>query len=157
MKGGGRDLFSPAGPAAPGRGGGRRGGGERRRGRRGGGAGGGGGATARAARAPGGGPATRCVGGGGESGTGTVSRRAGGVRWVVGGGSRLSAYIGATVGEIGFLRGFWMDGSRRLAWLEDYAASFVAAADLAAPAAVTRGIRLDQVSFAYPGTTRLVL
>ena len=33
-------------------------------------------------------------------------------------GARLSAYIGATVGEIGFLRGFWMDGSRRLAWLE---------------------------------------
>ena len=40
-------------------------------------------------------------------------------------GARLSAYIGATVGEIGFLRGFWMDGSRRLAWLEDYAASLV--------------------------------
>ena len=38
-------------------------------------------------------------------------------------GARLSGYIGATVGEIGFLRGFWMDGSRRLAWLEDYAAS----------------------------------
>ena len=37
--------------------------------------------------------------------------------------SRLSAYIGATVGEIGFLRGIWMDGSRRLAWLEDYAAA----------------------------------
>src|SRR5262249_9520303 len=34
-------------------------------------------------------------------------------------GARLSAYIGATVGEIGFLRGFWADGSRRLAWLED--------------------------------------
>ena len=38
-------------------------------------------------------------------------------------GSRLSAYIGATVGEIGFLRGIWMDGSQRLAWLEDYAAA----------------------------------
>src|SRR2546429_6638097 len=36
---------------------------------------------------------------------------------VLAGGARLSAYIGATVGEIGFLRGFWMDGSRRLAWL----------------------------------------
>ena len=49
------------------------------------------------------------------------------------GGARLSAYIGATVGEIGFLRGFWMDGSRRLAWLEDYAASFAASADLHVP------------------------
>src|SRR6185436_15330303 len=72
-------------------------------------------------------------------------------------GSRLSAYIGATVGEVGFLRGFWMDGSRRLAWLEDYAASFTASADLPAPAAIRRGIQLDHVSFAYPGTSRLVL
>ncbi len=42
---------------------------------------------------------------------------------VLAAGARLSAYIGATVGEIGFLRGFWLDGSRRMAWLEDYAAS----------------------------------
>jgi ATP-binding cassette, subfamily B, bacterial len=76
---------------------------------------------------------------------------------VLAAGSRLSAYIGATVGEIGFLRGFWMDGSRRLAWLEDYAASLTASADLPIPASLQRGIRLDHVSFAYPGTSRLVL
>ncbi len=51
---------------------------------------------------------------------------AGDVLLVLAAGSRLSAYIGATVGEIGFLRGIWMDGSRRLAWLEDYAAALVA-------------------------------
>jgi ATP-binding cassette, subfamily B, bacterial len=72
-------------------------------------------------------------------------------------GSRLSAYIGATVGEIGFLRGFWMDGSRRLAWLEDYAASFVASADRPVPARLRDGIRLEHVSFAYPGTSKVVL
>ena len=72
-------------------------------------------------------------------------------------GARLSAYIGATVGEIGFLRGFWMDGSRRLAWLEDYAASAAASADLPVPGALHRGIRFDHVSFAYPGTSRVVL
>jgi ATP-binding cassette, subfamily B, bacterial len=76
---------------------------------------------------------------------------------VLAAGARLSAYIGAAVGEIGFLRGFWMDGSRRLAWLEDYAASVAAAADLPAPAALRRGIRFDHVSFAYPGTSRVVL
>jgi ATP-binding cassette, subfamily B, bacterial len=76
---------------------------------------------------------------------------------VLAAGSRLSAYVGATVGEIGFLRGFWMDGSRRLAWLEDYAASLTASADVPVPAALRRGIRLDRVSFAYPGTSRLVL
>ena len=72
-------------------------------------------------------------------------------------GSRLSSYIGAAVGEIGFLRGFWMDGSRRLAWLEDYAASVSATADRPVPAALGEGIRLEHVSFAYPGTSRRVL
>ncbi len=76
---------------------------------------------------------------------------------VLAAGARLSAYIGATVGEIGFLRGFWMDGSRRLAWLEDYAASVVASGDLRVPTVLRRGIRLDHVSFAYPGTSRVVL
>src|SRR2546427_2089233 len=76
---------------------------------------------------------------------------------VLAAGARLSAYIGATVGEIGFLRGFWMDGSRRLAWLEDYAASVAASGDLPVPTVLHRCIRLDHVSFAYPGTSRLVL
>src|SRR5262245_8910681 len=43
---------------------------------------------------------------------------AGSVLLVLAAGARLSFYIGATVSEIGFLRGFWADGSRRLAWLE---------------------------------------
>ena len=76
---------------------------------------------------------------------------------VLAAGSRLSAYVGATVGEIGFLRGFWMDGSRRLAWLEDYAASLASHADRPVPGALARGIRLEGVSFAYPATSRLVL
>ncbi len=76
---------------------------------------------------------------------------------VLAAGARLSAYIGATVGEIGFLRGFWADGSRRLAWLEDYAASLSASADLPAPTILRHGIRLEHVSFAYPGTSPLVL
>jgi ATP-binding cassette subfamily B protein len=50
-----------------------------------------------------------------------------------------------------------MDGSRRLAWLEDYAAAVTADEDLQAPGTLTDGIRLENVSFAYPGTDRLVL
>src|ERR1700728_4095593 len=76
---------------------------------------------------------------------------------VLAAGARLSGYIGATVGEIGFLRGFWMDGSRRLAWLEDYAASVSASGDLPAPQALHQGLRFEHVSFAYPGTSRVVL
>jgi ATP-binding cassette, subfamily B, bacterial len=86
-----------------------------------------------------------------------IAADAGRVLLVLAAGSRLSAYIGATVGEIGFLRGIWMDGSIRLAWLEDYVASLVASADRPAPTQLVRGIRFDHVSFAYPGTTRQVL
>lgn len=83
---------------------------------------------------------------------------AGAVLLVLAAGSRLSAYVSATVGEIGFLRGFWLEGSRRMAWLEDYAASFeVHSAPQPAPQRLTRGIRLEHISFAYPGTTRRVL
>ena len=76
---------------------------------------------------------------------------------VLAAGARLSGYIGATVGEIGFLRGFWMDGSRRLAWLEDYAASVAAMGDLPVPPVLQQGVRFEHVSFAYPGTSRVVL
>jgi ATP-binding cassette subfamily B protein len=82
---------------------------------------------------------------------------AGDVLLVLAAGSRLSAYVGATVGELGFLTGFWAYGARRLAWLEDYAASLVVRADLPVPARLEQGIRFDHVSFAYPGTERLVL
>ena len=74
-------------------------------------------------------------------------------------GARLSGYVAATVGEIGFLRGVWMDAARRLAWVEDYAAALTATVDQPVPAqlAGAEGIRFEHVSFAYPGTSRLVL
>ena len=86
-----------------------------------------------------------------------LAASAGQVLLVLAAGSRLSAYIGATVGEIGFLRGIWLDGSRRLAWLEDYAAAQLDGADGAAPARLAKGIRFENVSFAYPGSQRLAL
>ena len=82
---------------------------------------------------------------------------AGQVLLVLAAGSRLSAYIGAAVGEIGFLRGIWLDGSRRLAWLEDYAASFDVHDDVPVPDSLSEGIAVEGVSFRYPGTERLVL
>jgi ATP-binding cassette subfamily B protein len=81
----------------------------------------------------------------------------GDVLLILAAGAQLSVYIGATVGEIGFLRGIWLDGSRRLVWLEDYAASMTARADGTVPDRLTDGIDFDGVSFAYPGTERLVL
>jgi ATP-binding cassette subfamily B protein len=66
-------------------------------------------------------------------------------------------YVGQTVREAGFLRGIWLDASRRLAWLEDYAALQIAQATLPAPERIERGIRFEGVSFRYPGTEPWVL
>ena len=81
----------------------------------------------------------------------------GDVLLVLAAGSRLSSYIGSAAGEVGFLRGVWMDGSRRLAWLEDYAAEVASGADTDAPTQLASGIRLDHVSFRYPGNDQLAL
>jgi ATP-binding cassette subfamily B protein len=76
---------------------------------------------------------------------------------VVVAGGRLSQYVAAAVGELGFLRGIWLDSARRLAWLEDYAATIDEDADLSPPDRIHDGIRFENVSFRYPGTARLVL
>ncbi|MFC7387132.1 ABC transporter ATP-binding protein [Sphaerisporangium rhizosphaerae] len=72
-------------------------------------------------------------------------------------GSRLSQYIAQTVNHTQFYRSIWLDVSRRLAWLEDYAAAGTATADSPAPRRLAEGIRLDGVGFRYPGTTTPVL
>ncbi len=72
-------------------------------------------------------------------------------------GSRLSNYVGAAVGELGFLRGIWLDSSRRLTWLEDYANRLDENADLDSPLRLTDGIRFENITFSYPGANRVVL
>jgi ATP-binding cassette, subfamily B, bacterial len=72
-------------------------------------------------------------------------------------GSQLSQFVAAAVGELGFLRSVWLDLSRRLIWLEDYAAAADAQSEATPPARLATGIRFDHVTFRYPGTDRLVL
>ncbi|WP_207930278.1 ABC transporter ATP-binding protein [Streptomyces hainanensis] len=79
------------------------------------------------------------------------------VLMVLAAGSRLSTYVGQTIGEMHFFRTIWLDCSRRLAWLEDYVQARKRTSDQPVPTELRRGIRLDGVSFAYPGTERLVL
>jgi ATP-binding cassette subfamily B protein len=86
-----------------------------------------------------------------------LDRGVGDVVLVLAAGNRLARYVGATAGELGFLRGFWLDSSRRLTWLEDYAAGVDATATASAPDRLVDGISFDHVSFRYPGTERLVL
>ena len=81
-----------------------------------------------------------------------LNKGVGAVLLVVTAGSRLSQYVGGAIGELGFLRGIWLDSSRRLAWLEDYARSKARVADAPVPPVLHHGIRLEDVSFAYPGT-----
>ena len=72
-------------------------------------------------------------------------------------GSQLSQFVGAAVGELGFLRTIWLDISRRLIWLEDYAAAVDARSDGTPPTRLADGIHLEHVSFRYPGSDRMVL
>jgi ATP-binding cassette, subfamily B, bacterial len=82
---------------------------------------------------------------------------AGSVVLVLTAGGRLSAYVGSAVGELGFLRGIWLDSAQRLAWLEDFATTQNLHTDQSAPDRLERGIAFEGVSFVYPGTTQVVL
>jgi ATP-binding cassette subfamily B protein len=86
-----------------------------------------------------------------------IHANVGSVLLILAAGARLSSYVGGAIGEIGSLRGFWIDGSRRLAWLENYSTSQVATTDAEIPDRLVDGIRLNHVSFAYPGADRLAL
>jgi ATP-binding cassette subfamily B protein len=81
---------------------------------------------------------------------------AGDVLLVLAAGSRLSQYVGMTAGEADFLR-MWLDASRRLGWLERYASVHRDTADARVPSHLERGIRFENVSFSYPGTSTEVL
>jgi ATP-binding cassette subfamily B protein len=76
---------------------------------------------------------------------------------VVVAGQRLSFYVAQSVSELGFLRGVWLDSSRRLTWLEDYAERADREAVASPPDRLHDGIRFEHVSFRYPGTDRWAL
>ena len=82
---------------------------------------------------------------------------AGAVVLVLAAGLRLSSYIGAVVGELGYLRGIWLDSSRKLGWLELLAEAADERADTPVPERLNEGVRFDSVSFSYPGTDAVVL
>lgn len=80
----------------------------------------------------------------------------GNVLLVVAAGSQLSQFLGQTASQADFLR-WCIEAAQRLMWLEDYAASRSAGSDLPAPSRLRDGIRLEHVSFRYPGTDKEVL
>jgi ATP-binding cassette subfamily B protein len=72
-------------------------------------------------------------------------------------GSRLAQYIGQTLRQVHFLRTIWMEGGRRLLWLEELAAASAERNGEPVPERVGSGITVEDVSFRYPGTDRPVL
>ena len=71
-------------------------------------------------------------------------------------GGSLASYLGQTLGQAQFLR-WTLDAAGRLAWLEDYSREHRERPAAAVPDRLREGIRLDAVSFTYPGTERAVL
>jgi ATP-binding cassette subfamily B protein len=75
---------------------------------------------------------------------------------VLAAGGRLAQYVANTAQKTHFFRTIWLDVSRRLAWLEDYAAGREAAT-AEPPKTLRQGISLENVTFRYPGTSKNVL
>ncbi len=75
---------------------------------------------------------------------------------VIAAGARLTAYIGAAATEIDTW-GFFVQGSQRLLWLERFVEARQRHGGAAVPERLSSGIGFEDVSFAYPGTDRLVL
>jgi ATP-binding cassette, subfamily B, bacterial len=88
---------------------------------------------------------------------GSPASRAGDVALVLTAAGRLSMFIGQTMSESHFLRGIWLDASRRMTWLENFAAAHRATADRPVPQTLTEGIRYENVSFHYPADDRMIL
>ncbi len=84
------------------------------------------------------------------------SSRAADALVVVAAGARLSAYVGAAATEIDGW-GFFVQGAQRLLWLERMVSTRRSGAIALPPMRLTNGISFRDVSFAYPGSDRMVL
>lgn len=87
---------------------------------------------------------------------GTGSDRAADTLVVLAAGARLTAYIGAAATQVDTW-GFFIQGSKRLLWLERRVHDRRRGADGRPPPRLHQGISLHDVSFRYPGSQHLVL
>ncbi|MGW8526894.1 ABC transporter ATP-binding protein [Nocardiopsis sp. NPDC055824] len=72
-------------------------------------------------------------------------------------GGRLAQYLGQALSQVHFLRTIWLEGGRRLLWLEELSSMAAERSPTPPPERMRSGITLDTVSFTYPGTNRRVL
>ncbi|EIC67560.1 ABC transporter ATP-binding protein [Mycobacteroides abscessus] len=76
---------------------------------------------------------------------------------VLAAGIQMSEYVTATIGQLSFIRGVFLDTARRLMWLEDYRRAVSAAGALPVPERISRSITFEGVGFSYPGSAAHVL
>lgn len=88
--------------------------------------------------------------------TGSGAGRAADTLIVVASAARLSAYIGAAAAQIDGW-GFFVQGAQRLLWLDRIVTKQRQGATGKPPMQLREGIEFHDVSFAYPGSDRLVL
>ena len=88
--------------------------------------------------------------------SGTGVDRAADTLIVIGAGSRLVGYIAAAATEIDTW-GFFIQGGKRLLWFERFVADRARPAKAPVPTRLETGVAMNNVSFAYPGSSELVL
>lgn len=75
---------------------------------------------------------------------------------VIAAGARLTSYISMAAAQIDGW-GFFIQGAKRLLWLEGFVETRRRDRTVSPPERLVDGIRFENVSFAYPGSDRLVL
>jgi ATP-binding cassette subfamily B protein len=87
---------------------------------------------------------------------GQSSSGLGEVLTVLGAGGNLVMYLTATARQSQELR-FMLGGAREFAWFEEWVEAREERGSRAAPSELTTGIELENLSFSYPGTDKLIL
>ncbi|MGC4938593.1 ABC transporter ATP-binding protein [Kribbella sp. DT2] len=70
------------------------------------------------------------------------------------GGQQLGSFVSTLLSEVGYIRGTWMEGAERMAWLEAYAKSARHHGHLQPPRLEANGIQARDLAFTYPGSTK---
>ncbi len=68
-------------------------------------------------------------------------------------GQQLGGHVATLLSEVGYIRGTWMEGAQRMAWLESYADRMSQRPDTRLPTSADAGIRAQNLTFTYPGST----
>lgn len=69
-------------------------------------------------------------------------------------GQQLGVFVAMLLSEVGYIRGTWMEGAQRMAWLEGYAEAARRSGRLEPPQPGAASIRARNLTFTYPGAKK---